>query len=67
MNDFSVDLIVLQSLSNCLGAFFIITSREVCLKILIYLVLVNLLCYVDILEKDFFTILEFCHKNITRT
>ena len=47
--------------------FFIISSREACLKILI-LVLVNLLCYVEIKKNDFFTIIyNMGHKNITRT
>ena len=47
--------------------FFMISSREACLKILIK-VLVIFLCYVEILENDFFTIIYVSsHKNVTRT
>ena len=58
-------LILLQSVSNFLGMFFIVLPREGCLKILIK-VLVNFLCYVEILEIFFFTIIYvLCHKNLT--
>ena len=46
---------------------FIVPPREGCLKILIW-VLVNFVCYVEILEKYFFTIIYvLCHKNLTKT
>ena len=42
-------------------------SREACLKILIR-VLVKFLCYVEILEKYFFTIIYvLCHNFFSKT
>ena len=45
----------------------IVFPREGCLKIFI-LVLVIFLCYVEILENDFFSIIYVLyHKNLTKT
>ena len=47
--------------------FLIVPLREACLKILIS-VLVNFVCYVEILEKYLLTIIYvLCHKNLTKT